>query len=78
MITLLTSCIFIFIEQFSIVTILIISVIFFLVLLIVGVRKSYKLQAENERLMNATNDLLKEDNEEYQDFTDGHIYNKNS
>lgn len=71
---LLTSCIFIFIEQFSIVSILAVSVIFFLVLLILGVRKSYKLKAENERLMNATNELLKEEKQEYQDFTNSHIY----
>ena len=62
------------IEQTSIVTILIITVAFFLILLILGVRKSYKLKAENERLSKKSNTSSTEDNEKYNDFTEGHLY----
>ncbi len=62
------------IEQTSIVTILIITVAFFLILLILGVRKSYKLKAENERLSKKSNTSSTEDNEKYKDFTEGHLY----
>lgn len=62
------------IEQTSIVTILIITVVFFLILLVLGVRKSYKLKAENERLSKKSNTSSTEDNEKYNDFTEGHLY----
>ncbi len=62
------------IEQSSIVTILIITVVFFLILLVLGVRKSYKLKAENERLSKKSNTSSTEDNEKYNDFTEGHLY----
>ena len=58
-------------ELSNIVTILIITVFVFLILLILGVRKSYKLKAENERLSKESPNLKKED---YDDFTEGHIY----
>ncbi len=60
------------INQSYVVNVLIIVVIFFGVLLILGVRKSYKLKKENERLNSM--DTKMPDKEEYKDFTDGHMY----
>lgn len=61
-------------EQADIVTVLSIVVVIFLVLLILGVRKSYKLKKENERL-NSMNTTIEDDDEKpYKDFTDGHMY----
>lgn len=62
------------IEQSSIVTILIVTVTFFLILLVLGVRKSYKLKAENEKLSKKSNASTTEDNKQYKDFTEGHLY----
>lgn len=62
------------IEQSSIVMLLSISVVFFLILLILGIRKSYKLKKENERLANKSQLSSTEDNKKYKDFTDGHLY----
>lgn len=65
------------IEQLDIVTVLGIVVAFFLILLIVGVRRTYKLKAENERL-NKINPLQSDDeNKAYKDFTEGHLYDNN-
>ena len=62
------------IEQSSIVTILTITVTFFLILLVLGVRKSYKLKAENEKLSKKSSTSTTEDNKKYKDFTEGHLY----
>ncbi|NOY48424.1 MAG: hypothetical protein GXO84_09595 [Chlorobi bacterium] len=62
------------IEQSSIVTILIITVSFFLILLILGIRKSFKLKAENEKLSKKRSIQSDQDNKEYKDFTEGHLY----
>ncbi len=62
------------IEQTSIVTILLITVAFFLILLLLGVRKSYKLKAENEKLSKKSSASSSEDNKKYEDFTEGHLY----
>ncbi|MDO5971212.1 hypothetical protein Q4Q35_15495 [Flavivirga aquimarina] len=62
------------ISQSDIVTILIIVVIFFSVLLILGVRKSHKLKKENERLNNIDTKISDEDEQDYTDFTEGHMY----
>jgi heme/copper-type cytochrome/quinol oxidase subunit 2 len=59
-------------ELSNIVTILIITVFIFLVLLIIGVIKSYKLKAENERLSKETTN--NDDEKAYEDFTEGHLY----
>ncbi|WP_412985329.1 hypothetical protein [Pontimicrobium sp. IMCC45349] len=64
------------IEQLSIVKVLVITVVFFLALLILGIRKSYKLKAENERLSKkatSTTDTEKT----YKDFREGHLYDNN-
>lgn len=63
---------FLIIELGNIVTILIITVFVFLVLLILGVRKSYKLKAENERLSKKSTD--NDEDKAYEDFTEGHLY----
>ena len=64
------------ISQEMIVTVLIIVVIFFSILLILGVRKSYKLRKENERLDKISEEIAKKvDN--YKDFTEGHMYGDN-
>ncbi|WP_100613009.1 hypothetical protein [Confluentibacter lentus] len=62
------------IDHGQIVTMLTIVVIFFAVLLILGVRKSYKLKKENEQLDKISEKLAKEEEEKYNDFTDGHMY----
>ena len=64
------------IEQSDIVTVLIVVVIFFSILLILGIRKSYKLKKENERLDKISEEIAKQ-KEEYKDFTEGHMYGKN-
>lgn len=62
------------IEQSSIVKMLAITVVFFLILLILGVRKSYKLKKENDRLNELSTSFEEEDNKPYTDFTEGHLY----
>lgn len=62
------------IEQINIVTTLIIVGAIFFVLLIVGVIKSFKLKAENDRLSEQSSLQSDEDNKVYRDFTDGHLY----
>ncbi len=64
------------IEHSDIVTLLIIVVVFFSILLILGIRKSYKLKKENERLDKISEELAKQE-EEYKDFTEGHMYGDN-
>jgi len=60
-------------EQSQIVTVLIIVVVFFSILLVLGVRKSYKLKKENEHLDKISEELAKQE-ETYKDFTEGHMY----
>ena len=69
---------FFLIEQLSIVKMLAITVVFFLVLLILGVRKSYKLKKENERLNELSTTLEDEENKPYTDFTEGHLYDNSN
>ena len=68
----------ILINQSDIVTMLVIVTIFFGILLLLGIRKSYKLKKENERI-DAMNKKIAEDDKEkpYKDFTDGHMYGGN-
>ncbi|MFV9550953.1 hypothetical protein [Algibacter sp. PT7-4] len=68
---------FALIEQSDIVTVLIIVAVFFGVLLLLGVRKSYKLKKENERLDEMNKNIAKDEDKPYQDFTDGHMYGGN-
>ena len=76
MISIYTYQTFALVEQINIVWILGLCTFFFLILLILGIRKSFKLKAENEKLLKASDDLIKEDNKEYKDFTEGHMYQK--
>lgn len=61
------------ISQKDIVTVLIVVTVFFAILLILGIRKSYKLKKENEALDKISEELAKEE-EKYRDFTEGHMY----
>ncbi|MFD2823734.1 hypothetical protein ACFS5M_08640 [Lacinutrix iliipiscaria] len=63
-------------EQINVVWILGICSFFFLILLILGIRKSYKLKAENDKLIKASDELIKEEEKEYTDFTEGHMYQR--
>jgi hypothetical protein len=64
----------ILISQSQIVTILSIVVVFFLILLILGIRKSYILKKENDQLANTGILDSDDDNKTYKDFRDGHLY----
>lgn len=65
---------FLLMDQSDVVTMLTIVVVFFAIILLLGIRKSYKLKKENERI-EAMNKKIAEDEEKpYQDFTDGHMY----
>lgn len=60
------------INQSQVVNVLVIVVVFFGILLVLGIRKSFKLKKDNERLNRMNTKLPKE--EDYKDFTDGHMY----
>ncbi|MFY0714692.1 hypothetical protein J1D01_13525 [Seonamhaeicola sp. NFXS20] len=65
---------FLLVSEYTILTVLIIVVIFFALLLILGIRKSYKLKKENERLDKISKEIARKESEEYKDFTSGHMY----
>lgn len=65
---------FLYIDQSSIVTMLVIVVVFFSILLLLGIRKSYKLKKENERLDEMNKKIAEYEEKPYQDFTEGHMY----
>jgi hypothetical protein len=65
------------IKQSDILTVLIIVTIFFGILLLLGIRKSYKLKKENERLDAMNTKIAEEDEKPYKDFTEGHMYGDN-
>jgi len=65
------------IDYSEIVTMLIIVVVFFGILLLLGIRKSYKLKKENERLDALNRKIAEEEDKPYQDFTEGHMYGDN-
>lgn len=64
------------VSESDIVTILLVVVFVFAILLILGVRKSYILKKENEKLNNMDTSF-DDDDDEYKDFTDGHMYGNN-
>ena len=62
------------ISQSQIVTILTVVLIFFLVLLVLGVRRSFILKKENDKL-SASHDIMDDDlPKSYKDFTESHLY----
>ncbi|TNJ46542.1 hypothetical protein KFZ70_14015 [Tamlana fucoidanivorans] len=61
-------------QQSQIVNVLIIVAVFFGILLILGIRKSYKLNKEKQRLEEIDKKLAEEKEKPYRDFTEGHIY----
>jgi cell division protein FtsL len=68
---------FLLVDESSIVTMLIVVTVFFAVLLLLGIRKSYKLKKENERLDAINKKIAEEKEKPYQDFTEGHMYGDN-
>lgn len=64
-----------FFGAFSLVKALLIVGLVFLVLIVIGLVKSFKLKAENERLSQAAKE--NEEKNKYQDFTEGHLYENN-
>jgi len=54
--------------------ILIITIVFFLILLVLGIMKSRKLKSENDRLSKPRTTSTSDDNKVYQDFREGHLY----
>jgi hypothetical protein len=62
------------IEQISVVKILVVTVFFFFILLVLGIIKSFKLKAENEKLSRKSSVTTTEDNKTYRDFREGHLY----
>ena len=71
------SLVLLLVDQSDIVNMLIIVVIFFGILLLLGIRKSFKLKKENERLDAINKKIAEEEDKPYQDFTDGHMYGGN-
>lgn len=65
---------FLFIDYENLVIMLGLVFGFFAVLLILGIRKSYMLKKENEKLDMLSEKLAKEKDSTYEDFTDGHMY----
>lgn len=64
-----------FIFAFGLKHILFIVGAIFFVLIVLAVLKSFKLRKESERLSEASNKEV--ENKEYQDFTEGHLYENN-
>lgn len=62
------------VQQSDIVTMLSVTIVFFLVLLVLGISKSYKLRAENKKLTEQSGLSSTDDNKVYKDFTEGHLY----
>ena len=66
------SLVIVLLNQSYVVNTLIVVVLFFGIVLILGIRKSYKLKKENKRLNRM--DTKMPDDEDYEDFTEGHMY----
>ncbi|SFD06658.1 hypothetical protein [Algibacter pectinivorans] len=65
------------ISESSIVMLLTVVTVFFGILLLLGVRKSYKLKKENERLEAMNTKASENTDNKYKDFTGGHMYGGN-
>jgi len=68
--------------EFDMTAVLIIVGVFFLILIILGIRKTYKLNQENRRLneLHAKQLEIEKEKEKqgYRDFTEGHLYDNNN
>ena len=62
------------INQSNIVILLSAVIVFFAILLILGLRKSYKLKKENDDLDTINNNFDDNEDKPYKDFTEGHMY----
>jgi preprotein translocase subunit YajC len=65
---------FLFLDYNDLLVILTPILVVFGILLFLGIRKSYKLKKENEKLAELSEELTHEDDDTYEDFTDGHMY----
>lgn len=67
--------------EFDMMSVLIIVGIFFFILIVLGIRKTYKLNQENRRLNELHAKQLEiekeKEKEGYKDFTEGHLYENN-
>ncbi|MHA7944424.1 hypothetical protein ACJOV8_015205 [Formosa sp. 3Alg 14/1] len=54
-----------------------ITVGIFIILLLFGLRTTYKLKAESKRLEKSNLEELDDQKKKYKDFTEGHLYNNN-
>lgn len=68
--------------EFNTLTVLIIVGVFFFILIVLGIRKTYRLNQENRRLNELHAKQLEiekaKEKEGYRDFTEGHLYDNNS
>lgn len=71
----MTSFIFsnLMVSTFQLTIVLIVVACIFLFFIVAAVIKTYKLNAENKRLIEQEN-LKLEEEDSYKDFTDGHLY----
>lgn len=65
---------FLFLDYNDLIVILTPILVVFGILLFLGIRKSYKLKKENEKLAELSEKLTQDNDESYEDFTDGHMY----
>ena len=72
----IVSLTIVLVSQSAIATMLTIVLIFFAALLCLGVRKSYLLKKENERLESMNPQIEDEKDKPYKDFTQSHMYDK--
>lgn len=72
----IVSLTIVLVSQSAIATMLTIVLIFFAALLCLGVRKSYLLKKENERLESMSSQIEDEKDKPYKDFTQSHMYDK--
>ena len=72
----IVSLTIVLVSQSAIATMLTIVLIFFAALLCLGVRKSYLLKKENERLESMSTQIEDEKDKPYKDFTQSHMYDK--
>ena len=65
-----------YVLAFGMLQVLVIIAIFFFILIVAAVIKSIRLRKESERLSKAS--LKSKEDSQYQDFTEGHLYENNN